>query len=127
MNNCIQKAMEDQGITAAELARRSGVPYGTVYDVSTGKTKVEKMAVEKFLKIAHGLGMTAEELYYGRPPEREYADPRQEKLNSYYEQLNDESRGVLVKVARSYAKDAENRIIKDGAEDLDDTGMASVS
>ena len=48
-----------------------------------------KVSVENFLKIAHGLGMTAEELYYGTPLERTYVDPRQGRINEQYEEMND--------------------------------------
>lgn len=98
--NCIQKVMAYQGISAAELSRRSGVPYGTVYDISIGKTRVEKMAVEKFLKIAHGLGMTAEELYYGEKQPIAYADEREADIHRIWGELDEERRGRLHNTAQ---------------------------
>ena len=119
MKNCIQQAMADQNISAAELSRRSGVAYGTVYDISIGKTKVDKMDVGKFLKIAHGLGMTAEELYYGKPAERTYRDERQTALNAHYETFNDDGRNELAKIAERMSHDPSVRIVKDSAEHSD--------
>ena len=120
MKNCIQIAMADQSITAAELSRRSGVAYGTVYDIWAGKSHVEKMNIDTFLKIAHGLGMTAEELYYGKPAEKAYRDARQASLNAHFETFNDRGRDELSTIAERMSHDPSVRIEKDSAEHAED-------
>lgn len=97
----------------SEFSRLSGVPYGTLYDIASGKTKVEKIGIGVFMKIAHSLGMTAEELYYGEPRRIEYADPRQEQMNGCYETLNEESKEIIAGVVASFAADADRRTVKD--------------
>lgn len=98
----------------SEFSRQSGVPYGTLYDIVTGDTDIEKVSIGHFMKIARCLGMTADELYYGTSPEPPtYTDPRQAALNGHYESLNDESKGDLVKFAKSFASDPERRIEKE--------------
>lgn len=118
MENCIQKAMANQSLTAAELSRRSGVAYGTIYDISIGKTKVEKMAVEKFLKICRALGMTAEELYYGTPPseKRSRGDPIFDRVAEQYATLNKRGRLRVADVMDDIASNGAN-LKSSGTED----------
>lgn len=68
--NRIRQAMDKAGIkSVAALSRLSGVSYGTLYDLVNDVTDIGKTDVSKFLKIAHALGMTAEELYTGKSDE----------------------------------------------------------
>lgn len=108
------------GDNLSEFSRVSGVPYGTVYGIAKGKAKRDNISVGAFMKIAHALGMTAEELYYGTPPQRpSYSDQRQSELNGHYESLNDDSKSDLVGFAKSFAADPERRIEKDSGERAD--------
>lgn len=77
--NCVQREMFLRGINVQQMVDMAEIPYSTVRDVCIGKTPIEKMEVAKFLKIARALGMTAEELYYGRVRE-EPSDPREAEL-----------------------------------------------
>lgn len=112
----------------SEFSRMSEVPYGTLYDIANGNTQFEKIGIGVFMKIAHGLGMTAEELYYGRPSRVEYADPRQEKLNGCYEVLNEESKETIAGVVASFAADPERRTVKDAPwHEADEEPMEGVA
>lgn len=115
MENRIGRLIENHsGGNISEFSRESGVPYGALYDIVRGKSNIDKVGIGIFMKIAHTLGMTAEELYYGTPPEPPtYADSRQVALNGHYESLNDASKDDLVKFAKSYASDPERRIEKE--------------
>lgn len=111
----------------SEFSRESGVPYGALYDIVRGKSNIDKVGIGIFMKIAHTLGMTAEELYYGTPPKAPtFSDPRQIALNGHYESLNDESKTDLTKFAKSFAADPERRMEKNGAErHADQTAMGA--
>lgn len=112
----------------SEFSRLTEVPYGTLYDIANGKTKADKIGIGVFMKIAHGLGMTAEELYYGESRKVEYADPLQEKLNGCFESLNPESRETIVEVVASYAADPERRTVKSAPwADTDEGSMEGVA
>lgn len=113
MTNRIKNLLEQRKLKPATFANEIGVPTSTIYSITRGNTQFEKISIGVFMKIAHGLGMTAEELYYGRPSRVEYADPRQEKLNGCYEVLNEESKETIAGVVASFAADPERRTVKD--------------
>lgn len=77
------------------------------------KPVMDNIAISTFLKIAEGLGMTAEELYSGVPPEApEFLDVRQTALNGYFESMNDAGKNTLVASARLMAGSPDVRMEK---------------
>ena len=58
----IQEILLRRGMTKYMLAKTSGVPYTTVNDICSGKTKIEKCAAGTLYKLAKHLGATMEEL-----------------------------------------------------------------
>lgn len=119
-NNRIKDILETSGMSTRELAKRAGVKEQTLYKIKK-KDTMENITIDVFLKIAHGLGMTAEELYYGKPAERTYRDERQTALNAHFETFNDDGRNELAKIAERMSHDPSVRIVKDGSELADDT------
>lgn len=114
MSNRIKQIFDERHINVSAFARTNGIKATSLYSILDEKTNFERIGIDTFLKIAHGLGMTADELYYGTSPEPPtYTDPRQTALNGHYESLNDESKGDLVKFAKSFASDPERRIEKE--------------
>ena len=119
MENRIGSLIEGHSKSISEFSRTSGVPYGTLYDIAKGKTKKENIGVGYFIKIAETLGMTAEELYYGTPPESpSFKDPRQNALNTHYEEMNERGRERLAEEAMMmansgmFAKSEDHRVSK---------------
>lgn len=104
----------------SEFARENDIPYGTLYDVVKGKTRFENIGVSVFIKIAEGLHMTPEELYYGGAPStpHNYSDPRQIALNMYFESMNDAGKDTLLASARLMAGSPDVRVEKNNGEDL---------
>lgn len=119
MENRIRDILKSRKIKPATFANSIDVPTSTMYSITRGQTKMENIGIGTFIKIARGLGMTAEELYYGESHAKRviYSDYRQEELNGHYESLNDDSKDDLVGFVKSFAADPERRISKDGAED----------
>lgn len=113
MENRIAALLVNRGLKPATFANQIGVPTSTIYSITRGNTKFENISIGVFMKIAHGLGMTAEELYYGEPRRVEYADPRQEQMNGCYETLNEESKEIIAGVVASFAADEDRRTVKD--------------
>lgn len=68
MSNRIYELVEElktrEGITYRDIADRFGIPEQTLHS-SRKRSDMGRIGIDVFLKIAHGLGMTAEELYYG--------------------------------------------------------------
>ena len=106
MQNRIAELLEqlriERGIKVTEFARMCGLPNTTVYGARDRKS-MDNISIDVFLKIAHGFGMTAEELYYGTPRENMYDDPMQQGLNESYEALDKEQQQIICDVAKTYA------------------------
>lgn len=52
----------DRFINIRAFARANGIPPTTLYSIVSGKCRPENIGVGTFIKIATGLGMTADEL-----------------------------------------------------------------
>lgn len=118
MNNRIKDLFSERGIKVAPFARENDITPSTLYAIMRLET-MDNIAISTFLKIAEGLGMTAEELYYGTPPTApEYSDVRQTALNGYYESMNEGGKDTLVASARLMAGSPDVRIEKNNGEDI---------
>ena len=104
------------------MAALLGIPERTYASWERGEAN---MSFPQAIACANIFGCTLDELA-GRESPPAYADPGEARLIKDYRQLNKESRGALEEFAESYAKDPKRRIIKDSAEVVDDTGMASI-
>lgn len=117
MSNRIHDIFEARGIKVASFARDNGITPSTLYAIHDGTTKFEKIGINTFMKIAHGLGMTAEELYYGTPPKSPtFSDPQQTALNGYYECMNDTGRKLALDSVKAMSSSIELRMEKNVAE-----------
>lgn len=117
MPNRIRAIFDERNINVAAFSRDNGIKATALYSILDGKTSFDKIGISTFLKIAHGLGMTAEELYCGKHPESPaFADPRQTALNTYYEKMNHLGRERLVDEAemlanrRDFAKSEDHKV-----------------
>lgn len=113
MNNRIQTLFSERKIKVAPFARENDITPSMLYAIISGKTAFENIGISIFIKIAEGLGMTAEELYYGVPPEApEYSDMRQTALNGYFESMNETGKDTLVASAKLMAGSPDVRMEK---------------
>jgi predicted transcriptional regulator len=55
--------LERRFIKVAALAREAGIPPTTLYKYISGTGDVFNMGVQTFMRLAHALGMTSEELF----------------------------------------------------------------
>lgn len=78
MSNRIYELVEEmktrEGITYRDIADRFGIPEQTLHS-SRKRPDMGRIGIDVFLKIAHGLGMTAEQLYYGEDGEAGDSQP----------------------------------------------------
>lgn len=58
----INELLRDKKISKYRLSRLSGVPYTTINDICTGKTRIEKCSAETIYKIAKVFRISMEEL-----------------------------------------------------------------
>lgn len=118
MNNRIPDLLRERGIKVAVFARKTGISPSTLYNIME-KPVMDNIAISTFIKIAEGLGMTAEELYYGVPPEApEYSDMRQTALNGYFESMNETGKDTLVASAKLMAGSPDVRMEKNIEQDI---------
>ena len=82
------------------------------------------MSLEQAYMVTEVLGCTLDELV-GRKPSVSYSDPMQAELNHCYAKMNESGRTLLAEAAKSIAADPARRIVKDGAQHLDDTGVVA--
>lgn len=118
MTNRIKSLFSERKIKVAAFARENDITPSTLYAIMRLDT-MDNIAISTFIKIADGLGMTAEELYYGVAPDApEYSDARQTALNGYFESMNDAGKNTLVASARLMAGSPDVRMEKNNGEDL---------
>lgn len=95
----IRDLLAERGLRPAVFARSIGIPQSTMSTIYHGKTRFENIRVEHFLAIAHGLGMTADELWSGAHPEGLSRDERD--LVDMYRATADAGREAISSVART--------------------------
>lgn len=45
MSGKIQKLFEEQDVNISQMSRKTGIPYGTLYDIAIGKTSFDKIKI----------------------------------------------------------------------------------
>lgn len=60
--NPLRELLDKRSINIADLARKADIPKTTLYNVTGGRGDVWNMSVYVFIRLAHALGMTADEL-----------------------------------------------------------------
>lgn len=115
MKTQLQKLRKEAGYkTQEEFAEAFGVPYRRYASWERGEVD---MSLFTAYQLTEFIGCTLEELV-GRPaPIPQYNDQRQNALNACYENMNDDGKQTLVKVARSLEFDITNRMEKKEPED----------
>ena len=94
IDQVIQEVRRTQHVTYRELARRCGIPEPTLHSARRRET-IDGLSIDTFIHIAHGLGLTAEELYYGEDSGNKYADPRQAEINEVFESVTEQGKDVM--------------------------------
>lgn len=97
----MKEEMKAQGVSVAELSRRSGIPYATLYDLASGRTNPEKMTVDTAVSISCALGTTVDELV-GRLSEPLSAAERE--LVDGFRRLGTEQRALVMSMVAQLAE-----------------------
>lgn len=116
MENKIARLFEEQKVNISEVARKTGIPYGTLYDIAKGKTPFERVNVGHIIKIANEFGMTADELI----GESDLDNDRYE-LCQIYDSLGSTGRRALLACAQglydAFQEEAEDAMFEAMAQD----------
>lgn len=106
-----------RGLTQDDMAAKLRVKKSRYGTWERGE---RNMSLPQACEVADILDCTLDELA-GRTITRTYTDKGQEIVNICYEGMNDKGKQTLVSVAQSMEKDAANRLVKNGAEVMEDT------
>jgi hypothetical protein len=99
--------MDERGLKPTTFARTVGVKTSTMFSIYRGEVNVGGISIDNFLKIAHGVGMSAEELYYGYVDGEhgnEYSDDRQRDANDVWEHVSEEYRAQMFSHVKTIEK-----------------------
>jgi transcriptional regulator with XRE-family HTH domain len=106
MSNRIAEIVEEtrrrEGITYREIAERCGIPEQTLHS-SRKRADMGRIGIDVFLKIAHGFGMTAEELYYGTDASNPSRSPEVRHLVELYLDCDVRGKRAIVRTAEGEA------------------------
>lgn len=127
MKTNLQQYRKQAGFKSAKAyAEYKKIPVGTYTDYEQGR---RSFSLEKAWEFADDFNCTLDELAGRKPPnsggDKRFEDPSQEKLNEYYESMNDSARGTLIDAARMMSSASEARIVKDGGEPADDQAQTA--
>lgn len=61
--NEFEKIFAERCINIRAFCRVNDITPTTLYSIISGKTNPKKIGIDVWIKIAHGLGVTADELY----------------------------------------------------------------
>lgn len=121
INDAVNTLKEREHITYREIAERCKISEQTLHSARRRKT-LDAIHVDVFLKIAHGLGMTAEELYYGdnhKMPNHVYSDVRQQEANDIWNHVNETYRKQMWEHAKiidmAYNKSTKRNSVREVA------------
>jgi len=111
----IARLMDERGLKPYPFAKANEIASSTMTSIYKGKTQFENISINTFLKIAHGLGMTAEELYYGTNADGcECSDRDEPSITADEQTIVDTYRAagrlgkrVILATAREVAEDME--------------------
>lgn len=96
MENKIAMLFQEENIKVRPFARRNGIAYGTLYDIASGRTPLERVSVGTANQIANGFGMSLTELL-GEP----VLDETKFELLNIYADLPPIGRRFLVACAQA--------------------------
>lgn len=106
MTEKLKKWLDENHMSANELARVSGVPKSTIYDILSGKINPLHVNVSRILAISKVTGVSPEE-FFDRPaivseptPERKDLTDDENELLNLWRNATQESRSSVLMVLR---------------------------
>lgn len=114
IKNRLTSLLKEKGMNINELASKIDVTPSTLYSiVQRDSTRID---IDLILKIAHALGVTADELLSEEISRAESVDANKARLLMYYERLNQEGRDRLLEQAEFFASQERYQQNKDTEE-----------
>ena len=64
MDMTLQQVMKEKGLTRYQLSKTSGIPWATLSDLCSGRTKLERCSGSTLMKLSGALGLSLEPVSY---------------------------------------------------------------
>ena len=98
MGTVISELFDESGMTVKEFSQKTGLKYGTAYDIARGVSKIENIGAGAFVRIAHVFGKTADELFDDIPFEEPPLELSQEEhdLVMAYRAMNEKYKDLIL-------------------------------
>ena len=64
MENRLKEMLATRGLSVSEFARMTGISQPTLHRIVNGVTNLDGISAVNFMSIAHGLGLSAEQIYF---------------------------------------------------------------
>ncbi|MBE6471679.1 MAG: helix-turn-helix transcriptional regulator [Coriobacteriaceae bacterium] len=94
--NYLKHMLAQRGISISEFARTTGISQPAMNRIVNGKSRIESIRAENFLRIAWNLGISAEQLYFG---EDTYDDAKRD-IDRVYATTSRQGRDAMAANAR---------------------------
>ena len=65
MDNNLKAMLAQRGYTVSAFSRLVGIPQPTMHRIVNEQKDLTAISADHFLRIAHGLGLSAEQLFFG--------------------------------------------------------------
>lgn len=96
----IGEILDARGLKQKPFAESIGVKVSTLYGLVRGVTDVDKVEVQNFIRIARGLGMTADELYhYDEVGTGDRLSEDEHRLVDLYREANQQGKVSIMAIA----------------------------
>lgn len=114
IKNRLTSLLKEKKMNINELASKIGVTSSTLYSiVQRDSTRID---IDLIMKMAHALGITADELLSEEINQTDSVDVNESRLLMYYERLNQEGRNRLLEQAEFFASQERYQQNKDTKE-----------
>ena len=61
----LRALLAERDLTVSEFARMTRIPQPTIHRIVNGQVDIRHITASHFMRIAHGLGLSGDELYFG--------------------------------------------------------------
>lgn len=106
MYNPFPRLFDESGMSVREFSESAGLKYGTAYDIVKGRTNIDTVSVDVFIKAAHAFCLTADELL--EMAEEQSLDPAEAELLRLYRSCGRLERSIVLAAMRGIAAEASS-------------------
>ena len=108
-NTRIGDLMRERNLKPFPFSKEIGVKSSTMTSIYKGEVNFENIRIDTFIRIAHGLGMTADELFYGEIPAEQPITTGEQKMLDVYRSATNHGRCLIDAVIDGEARHVDEQ------------------